>query len=506
MGRYYAPPPPPPAGIDDVERIMWTVLVIFLVVLPHSEKGPLGAKVVDTPQVFQLPALHLDSRANDQRAPASGSFEYAGRAGDRKGRPRARGANLQGGRGHLPPGRAGRRLLFPRHRGVLRDGRVVLSGCRHAREASQARPGHRRGGDAEPEHHARVHFDERTASNKHVHGYTPPSLHKLKPVEKIQPKVSTVGTYKAAGLMGNLSADGCRDYFGEKSLERTEPRPATVTCKTDVTVLRLPAAKFLKFKRDQDHKENLMRKVPFFDTFSDDQIAIVAQLLTHIEFRDKEAILVEGEEAHQLYIMESGECVATKKDANGIDQEQKRYHFGDVFGEDALLGIYERRATITAVGEMAVWMLNRDAFESKLGKLAELKAEQYLADPRALIGNFYAKGDKRGRRVRSRQKGRRRMEVEARARRRGLWYTGRARVIRSRRCSAGWVPARASTSRARAPRRIASPALSHSARSRRTRIGSSWRRAPRTADSASSTRRRPTARRRGGRWRARWLR
>ena len=45
---------------------------------------------------------------------------------------------------------------------------------------------------------------------------------------------------------------------------------------------------------------------------------------------------------------------------------------------------------------MAVWMLNRDAFESKLGKLAELKAEQYLADPRALIGNFYAKGDKSG--------------------------------------------------------------------------------------------------------------
>ena len=50
MGRYYAPPPPPPAGIDDVERIMWTVLVIFLVVLLILKKGPSEPKSSTRPK------------------------------------------------------------------------------------------------------------------------------------------------------------------------------------------------------------------------------------------------------------------------------------------------------------------------------------------------------------------------------------------------------------------------------------------------------------------------
>ena len=53
----------------------------------------------------------------------------------------------------------------------------------------------------------------------------------------------------------------CRvgDHFGERALSRIEPRPLTVTCKTDVTVLRLTAETFLALKAQQDHKENLLR-------------------------------------------------------------------------------------------------------------------------------------------------------------------------------------------------------------------------------------------------------
>jgi hypothetical protein len=41
-------------------------------------------------------------------------------------------------------------------------------------------------------------------------------------------------------------------------------------------------------------------------------------------------------------------------------------------------------------------MVRRDAFEKKLGPLKQLKAEQYITDPRHLIATFYGKGDENG--------------------------------------------------------------------------------------------------------------
>ena len=75
----------------------------------------------------------------------------------------------------------------------------------------------------------------------------------------------------------------------------------------------------------------------------------------------------------------------------------KRYQAGELFGEMALLNRSLRAATVTAVGEgVRVWALGRDAFEVRLGSLGQLRAEQYLTDPRALIANFYANGDAAG--------------------------------------------------------------------------------------------------------------
>ena len=76
------------------------------------------------------------------------------------------------------------------------------------------------------------------------HRYTPPSLHKLKPTAAVEPRVVVVRECRVGG------------HFGERALSRIEPRPLTVTCKTDVTVLRLTAETFLALKAQQDHKEN----------------------------------------------------------------------------------------------------------------------------------------------------------------------------------------------------------------------------------------------------------
>ena len=218
------------------------------------------------------------------------------------------------------------------------------------------------------------------------HRYTPPSLHKLKPVEAVEPRVVEVMQYTPER----------NNFFGERALSRVEPRAKTITCRTDVTVLRLTAATFLRLQRQQEHKENLLRGVSLFETFGDDQIATLASILQPREFQDRATLVQQGEVGHSLFILDVGECVASIQNGSDV-QVVKRYAPGELYGEKALLESTVRAATITAVGDgVKVWMVSREAFEAQLGPLSQLKAEQYLTDPRALIAAFYGKGDTRG--------------------------------------------------------------------------------------------------------------
>ena len=228
----------------------------------------------------------------------------------------------------------------------------------------------------------RVLFD---AGDEHKYG--PSSLHKLKRVDTeavIAHKIVEVAQYGPGG------------HFGEQALRRSEARAETITCRTDVTVLKLSAATFVKLKRQQDHKEDLLREVELFENFNDDQIGDLADVLRLREFHDKEEIIVQGEEGHHFYILDEGEAQASIRVGHDT-QVVKHYSSGELFGEKALLDNAKRAATITAIGKkVRLWTLSRAAFESKLGPLNQLHAEQYLTDPRRLIADFYRFGDAKG--------------------------------------------------------------------------------------------------------------
>ena len=133
-----------------------------------------------------------------------------------------------------------------------------------------------------------------------------------------------------------------------------------------------------------------------FETFDDDQIAALASILGLHKLKDKQVLTTQGEDGIHMYILDSGEMVATVSNG-GVEQEVKRYQSGEFFGETAFIKRGVRAATIKAVGDgVRVWALSREGFEAKLGPLSQLKAEQYLADPRHLIADFYRKGDSRG--------------------------------------------------------------------------------------------------------------
>ncbi len=123
----------------------------------------------------------------------------------------------------------------------------------------------------------------------------------------------------------------------------------------------------------------------------DEQISRLAGVMKRQRFLDKDRIIRQGDPGHRFFVLHKGECVATIG-----DPEVKRYETGDIYGEKALLEDAPRGATISAAGHVSVYEISRTAFEERLGSLSQLQAEQYLADPRKLIADFYRPGGSRG--------------------------------------------------------------------------------------------------------------
>ena len=207
-------------------------------------------------------------------------------------------------------------------------------------------------------------------------------------------------------------------FFGERALRRSEPRAATITALTDVRALRLSAAVFLELVRERERKEALLRGAALFEAMSDEQIESLADGLVRKAFAPGEKIIAQGEWVGDfrrcyLYLLESGECVATTHTGEKQQQEEEqqeeeqqeeeqqeephkaeargatRYVCGKTFGEKALLEDAPRAATVTAVGEVTVLALSRAAFEERLGPCSQLQKQQYVADPRKLIADFF---------------------------------------------------------------------------------------------------------------------
>jgi len=182
-------------------------------------------------------------------------------------------------------------------------------------------------------------------------------------------------------------------FFGERGLLRKEPRPARMTCMTDVKALRIVAETFVECSRIREHKENLIRGVQLFETFTDDQVGKIAAVIKRNHIKSGERIVVQGDPGPSVYLLEHGECSVS---VNGT--ETHRLKPGQLIDQRALLEDgYIREATVVAIGDdVDVYELSRKDFEAKLGPLSVLQTEQYEADPRKLISDFYQQGDHRG--------------------------------------------------------------------------------------------------------------
>jgi len=181
---------------------------------------------------------------------------------------------------------------------------------------------------------------------------------------------------KQDGKVNKVCQTGIGKSFGDLALMHNAPRAATVTALVDSDLWSLDRWTFRKiltmgFRDKILEYEQFLKQVPYFDTLLSQERSKVAEALEEVKYPKGHDIIKENEEGDKLFILKTGEVIATKR-IEGEVKEVKRYHDGDFFGERALLKKEVRAATCTTVCDSECLYMGRKAFELLLGPLEDI--------------------------------------------------------------------------------------------------------------------------------------
>jgi MFS family permease len=106
-----------------------------------------------------------------------------------------------------------------------------------------------------------------------------------------------------------------------------------------------------------------LHSVPLFAKTTLDDLIVIDRSLTCETYLRGESIVTEGESGDRLCIVYRGEVAVRKRMPQG-ERELARLSAGDFFGEMSLFDDEPRSATVSAIDEVEVLILNRDRFHS----------------------------------------------------------------------------------------------------------------------------------------------
>ena len=169
------------------------------------------------------------------------------------------------------------------------------------------------------------------------------------------------------------------ESFGELALLYNAPRAATIKAKTDCILWVLDRETFNNIVKDAAQKkrekyESFLKKVDILSTIDSYELGQISDALKGNVYKKGEYIIKEGESGDVFYILEEGECIATKTlEVGKAPQEIKRYGPGEYFGERALIKGEPRYANIEVVSDTCkIISLDRNSFKRLLGPIEPL--------------------------------------------------------------------------------------------------------------------------------------
>ncbi|CAE7390187.1 pkaR, partial [Symbiodinium sp. CCMP2456] len=210
-------------------------------------------------------------------------------------------------------------------------------------------------------------------------------------------------------------------FFGEHTMLWGFTRRVTMTTSEGCVVGKLRRDAYFNIvtrsaMRTRSLKEKYLRQVPIFETFDDELIIRITDIVEKRTYAQGQKIIKQGEEIVQagqsvskgenvpaeLYILLSGQCEASimvdvvggnKKEAE--EQAVREYKPGQRFGELGFIHRKTRAANVTAKTEVELLVLDRDTFE-RLVELELKQRENYACDPRKALADFWSPGSHRG--------------------------------------------------------------------------------------------------------------
>ena len=170
------------------------------------------------------------------------------------------------------------------------------------------------------------------------------------------------------------------DSFGELALLYNAPRAASIKAVSDeIITWVLDRETFNNIVKDAAQKkrekyENFLKNVEILSTIDPYELMQISDAIKSATYQKDDYIIREGEMGDIFYILEEGQCIATKTLEPGkADTVIKEYGIGDYFGERALIKGEPRFANIIVKSETAkVISLDRTSFKRLLGPIEDL--------------------------------------------------------------------------------------------------------------------------------------
>ena len=115
----------------------------------------------------------------------------------------------------------------------------------------------------------------------------------------------------------------------------------------------------------------VLRSVATFHPLTDEQVRVLARTARLERYTAGEVLVRQGDEGRSLFVIRSGEVRVERTDADGTRRELARLGPGRFFGETSLLTGEPRSASVVALSELEVVVVDKEAFGAVI-----------LADPR----------------------------------------------------------------------------------------------------------------------------
>lgn len=186
-----------------------------------------------------------------------------------------------------------------------------------------------------------------------------------------------MGCYKKQGDGEEQLLKDCKagDAFGELALLYNCPRAASCIAHEKCVLWRLDRESFNHIVKvataaRRERYCEFLRQVPILKTMDVYERERMCDVLQRQSHQAGTEIVRQGDVGDMFYILEEGECIASKVYVSGAPpKEVKHYQAGDYFGELALLMNEPRAATVTALTDCKLLALSRRTFKASLGPL-----------------------------------------------------------------------------------------------------------------------------------------